>query len=116
MIIGFKNTLLLVLVTVFGLSFSCVQTPKTKNTALHTGLEPKIDTTLLTGADQWQIYLPLINGKNIGVVANQTSVITNASATKNGAPIHLVDFLKQKNQQIQAVFVGFFVSENLLNV
>ena len=42
------------------------------------------DRDILTGAEQTYVYLPLLEGKNVGVVANQTSMIDNT---------HLVDSL-----------------------
>ncbi|HFS67615.1 MAG TPA: DUF1343 domain-containing protein [Flavobacteriia bacterium] len=55
---------------------------------------------IITGANQTELYLPIIKNKNFAVVANQTSVIKN-----NGKNIHLVDFLKQKfPNKIKKVF------------
>jgi uncharacterized protein YbbC (DUF1343 family) len=50
---------------------------------------------LQTAADQPGAYLPLVYGKNVGVVANQTS-ITGKS--------HLVDFLLERNVAVKKVF------------
>lgn len=51
--------------------------------------------TLLTGADQSNNWLPLVEGKKIGLVVNHT-------ATSNGQ--HLLDFLITKGQDVQLVF------------
>ncbi|HSJ69185.1 MAG TPA: DUF1343 domain-containing protein [Anditalea sp.] len=51
------------------------------------------------GADRADAYLPLINGKRVGLVVNQTSVLTQ----KNN--LHLVDFLLQSDQQVKKVYV-----------
>jgi uncharacterized protein YbbC (DUF1343 family) len=40
-----------------------------------------------TGADNYNNYLPLLNNKQIGIVTNQTGILSNKT--------HLVDFLKK---------------------
>jgi uncharacterized protein YbbC (DUF1343 family) len=47
------------------------------------------------GAERTEIYLPLIKGKRIAIVANQTSMIGNR---------HLVDSLKSLNVNIRVIF------------
>lgn len=54
---------------------------------------------LLVGAEQSQLYLPLLQGKKVGVVGNQTSILPQ-SANK-----HVVDFLLEKGVQVKKVFV-----------
>ena len=49
-----------------------------------------------TGAENYGKYLPLLKGKNIGVVTNQTSTINGKT--------HLVDFLLAKNVKIKTIF------------
>lgn len=49
-----------------------------------------------TGADNYSTYLPLLKEKKIGIVTNQTGILSNK--------IHLVDFLLEKNIQIQKIF------------
>jgi uncharacterized protein YbbC (DUF1343 family) len=63
-----------------------------------------------TGADNYNAYLPLLKDKKIGIVTNQTGIITitdynnkNAFAYKK-TQIHLVDFLLEKKIQIQTIF------------
>jgi uncharacterized protein YbbC (DUF1343 family) len=50
---------------------------------------------LLTGADQLDLYLPLLKGKRTALVVNQTSIVKNQ---------HLVDTLLSQNIQITKVF------------
>lgn len=50
---------------------------------------------LLTGADQSGAYLPLLHGKNVGVLANQTSM---------KGDLHIVDFLIQSKVSLKRVF------------
>ncbi len=54
---------------------------------------------IVVGANQLEKYLPLIEGKRIGIVANQTSVIFN----KEGYA-HLVDSLVSLNVEIKKVY------------
>ncbi|WP_035668276.1 exo-beta-N-acetylmuramidase NamZ domain-containing protein [Flavobacterium sp. 83] len=49
-----------------------------------------------TGADNYKNYLPLLKNKRIGIVTNQTGILSNKT--------HLVDFLLQKNIAIQKIF------------
>ncbi len=54
------------------------------------------DLDIITGADQFEAYQRFINGKNIGLCVNHTSIL------KTGA--HLIDDLKNKGQQIEKIF------------
>ncbi|MES2853898.1 MAG: DUF1343 domain-containing protein [Bacteroidota bacterium] len=49
-----------------------------------------------TGADNYNHYLPLLKDKKIGVVTNQTGILSNKT--------HLVDYLLEKNIAIQKIF------------
>jgi len=49
-----------------------------------------------TGADNYEKYLPLLQSKKIGIVTNQTGILTNK--------IHLVDFLLEKKIAIKTIF------------
>ena len=49
-----------------------------------------------TGADNYNNYLPLLKNQKIGIVTNQTGILSNK--------IHLVDFLLEKNIVIQKIF------------
>lgn len=53
------------------------------------------DSVILTGADQTADYIPIIKGKSVGVVANQTSVIGQT---------HLVDSLLSLGIKVKLVF------------
>ncbi|WP_282126419.1 exo-beta-N-acetylmuramidase NamZ family protein [Marinifilum flexuosum] len=50
---------------------------------------------ILPGAENTQDYLPLLQGKSVGFVGNQSSLVGNQ---------HLVDFLFAKNIKIQRIF------------
>lgn len=65
--------------------------------------EPEIQSQnqnmILPAADQPEVYLPFLKGKKVGLVVNQTSILT----TKNN--IHLVDFLMSQGIEVVKVFV-----------
>ena len=64
--------------------------------------EDKINTpneVILPGADRPEVYLPLIQDKKVGLVVNQTSVLSQQSNK------HLVDFLLSNKIIVQKVFV-----------
>ena len=49
-----------------------------------------------TGADNFEKYIPLLKGKKVGIVTNQTGILSNKK--------HLVDFLLEKKIRIQTIF------------
>lgn len=53
-------------------------------------------TDFKTGADQPELYLPLLKNKTIGVVTNQTGLMSDRT--------HLVDFLVKNGVKIQSIF------------
>lgn len=57
--------------------------------------EAPIEKNILTGADQVDQYLPLLKGKRVAILANQTSIIGKT---------HLVDSLKSLGVNIVKVF------------
>jgi len=54
-----------------------------------------LSKTILSGADQLKLYLPLIEGKRVGIFANQTSMIGKR---------HLVDSLLELGIKITVIF------------
>jgi uncharacterized protein YbbC (DUF1343 family) len=52
--------------------------------------------TIRTGADNYEKYLPLLKDKKVGIVTNQTGILTNKT--------HLVDFLLEKKIAVQTIF------------
>ncbi|MFE3847386.1 exo-beta-N-acetylmuramidase NamZ domain-containing protein [Flavobacterium sp. LB3P45] len=52
--------------------------------------------SIKTGADNYTVYLPLLKGKKIGIVTNQTGILSNKT--------HLVDFLLEKDIAIKTIF------------
>jgi uncharacterized protein YbbC (DUF1343 family) len=49
-----------------------------------------------TGADNYSAYLPLLKGKKVGIVTNQTGILTNKT--------HLVDFLLEQKIDLQKIY------------
>jgi len=58
-------------------------------------IPPSASQPILTGADQMELYLPLLRGRSIALFANPTSVIGST---------HLVDTLLKKDIHIQKIF------------
>ena len=84
-------------------------------------VEPNVDskTLILTGADNFEAYLPLLKDKKIGVVTNQTGIINrliikpavHAADPKNSKDIEarvfnesIVDFLIKKKINVQKIY------------
>ena len=101
-----KSTYLFILLLICNVLVSCAQ-------------ESKSTQTILTGADQTELYLNKIKGKRIAIVANQTSVIlrkidsswsidleTNKSSFYKAFPryTHLVDTLLSLGTKVTRVF------------
>ena len=55
------------------------------------------DTALQTGAERTELYFPLLQGKRVALVANQTSVLGKEK-------IHLLDTLLKTGMTVQKVF------------
>ncbi|CAH8292538.1 uncharacterized protein YbbC (DUF1343 family) [Mariniflexile fucanivorans] len=76
--------------------------PKTQNPKPNTQ-----NSQIIVGANQTVAYLPLLKGKRIGIVANQTSVIFKKNLkpkTQNPNYTHLVDSLIALNVNVKTVF------------
>jgi uncharacterized protein YbbC (DUF1343 family) len=57
----------------------------------------EINTAVIrTGADNYEKYLPLLKDKKVGIVTNQTGILTNKT--------HVVDFLLEKKIAVQTIF------------
>ena len=79
---------ILSLCSLFILLFSC--TPK-----INVAKTDSASTAIKTGAEQTELYLPLLKGKRVAVLANQTSIIGKS---------HLVDSLQKLGINIVKVF------------
>jgi uncharacterized protein YbbC (DUF1343 family) len=59
-------------------------------------IRPNQSISFKTGADNSENYLPLLKDKKVGIVSNQTGVLSNNT--------HLVDFLVSNAIQVQKIF------------
>src|SRR5690606_543957 len=94
-----KNTVLLL---VFMLS-TCGNQPKHNNIDQNStadGTAEYIEPPIIVAANRTEAYLPPLTGKNVAIVANQTSVIFKDSLSYT----HLVDSLWARNINIKKVF------------
>lgn len=98
----FKNTVLLFVLVLI----SCGNNTKENQESNEENLNPvQDDKTIIVGANKTSEYLPLLNGKHVGIVANQTSVIfTLQQAQGTNSYTHLVDSLFALNVNIKKVF------------
>ncbi len=106
-----KNTVLLCLLILL----SCGSNSKNEVVKKHEIPQPiQNDKSIIVGSNQTDKYLPLLNGKRVGLVANQTSVIfkiddkqiasTLKTKPENDIYTHLADSLVSLNVDIKKVF------------
>lgn len=91
----FKNTVLLIVLTVF----ACGSSAENKENPVKTteNRTTSADEEILMGAEQFDVYSEYLIGKNIAVVANQTSFLQNENQ-------HVVDFLLTEKIKVAKVF------------
>lgn len=95
----FKNTVLLFVLTILSCgSNSKKETPELVEFITETKTEPSV----IVGANQTENYLPLLQNKRLGVVANQTSVIFKSKDQLRYT--HLVDSLLKLNIAVKKVY------------
>lgn len=118
---SFKNTYLFLFISMIFCFTSCKQTTvkipqqkhitdtitnsqQTKNS--NKALDSSTNTKVITGADRTALYVPLLKGKKIAIVANQTSVIQKKSKyNPDITTIHLVDYINNsKDIDVVKVF------------
>lgn len=94
----FKNTVLLVVLTIFSCGSSAEnkeqRTEKKEESAVSIKQE---EAKIVMGADRFDAYAQYLQGKNVAVVANQTSFVESAN-------LHLVDFLISKDVALKKAF------------
>ncbi len=111
----FKNTVLSPIIIGFIFSgVSCANTTN-KSSVLQNEIvkHKQIDSIkslqnntedIIVGAKQVELYLPLIKGKRVGIVANQTSVVKKTIGEQQQS-LHIVDYLRDDyNINIKKVF------------
>jgi len=73
------------------MSYTCIAKPS-KST---------VETTkIIVAANRSYLYLPKLQGKRVGLIVNQTSMLTNG----NGQKLHLVDHLLANNIDVKVIF------------
>lgn len=93
-----KNTVLFFFVLAMGCGNSAsTASASARSTTPVTAPKPGIKT----GAENTTIWLPHLKGKQVGLVANQSSILTQ---NDNGAPVHLVDFMIREGISLRAIF------------
>ncbi|MEP6262651.1 MAG: DUF1343 domain-containing protein [Gillisia sp.] len=94
-----KNTFLFVLITMV----SCGRTTgQTENVVTGNTPEIQVEEPIMVGANRLEIYLPLLKGKRIGLVGNQSSVVFQMN--EEGSYTHLVDSLLSREVKLVKVF------------
>ncbi|OIQ22615.1 MAG: hypothetical protein BM557_00475 [Flavobacterium sp. MedPE-SWcel] len=94
----FKNTFLfsLILFTACGNSVINERSDTKSDLQEVTNTSQKI-VRIKTGADNYSKYLPLLKNKKVGIVTNQTGIISNDKK-------HLVDFLLEKGIDVKTIY------------
>jgi uncharacterized protein YbbC (DUF1343 family) len=93
----FKISLSFIFLTIISTSCSARKTDAKKNVKSDLEIaEDNPKTEIKTGADNYNNYLPILKDKKIGIVTNQTGILSNK--------MHLVDFLLKENIAIQKIF------------
>jgi len=92
-----KNTFLFSFILLFSCGNS-VKSIEEREKVLDKDIAPKEIPIqeLKTGADNFEKYIPLLENKKVGIVTNQSGILTNKT--------HLVDFLLTKKINIQKIY------------
>jgi uncharacterized protein YbbC (DUF1343 family) len=85
------------------ISTSCGINPNPKSRNKNSGTSQPVEATptktvteIKTGADNYALYLPLLKNKKVGIVTNQTGLLSNK--------IHVVDFLLDEKIALLKIF------------
>ncbi|MCH3884867.1 MULTISPECIES: exo-beta-N-acetylmuramidase NamZ family protein [Tenacibaculum] len=98
----FKSTYLILFLILNFQLISCAQKPQLKSEKVETLKVEETQAEIKTAADRTNLYLNLLKGKNVAIVANQTSVLNTGN--KSQEPKHLVDSLLSLDINVQKVF------------
>ena len=117
---SFKNTYFFSVLLIVLLMISCAnkhssatkkETHTPENDTIN--IETQKNKTIKVAADRTSEYIPLLQGKNVGIISNQTSTMTVLERAEVAPNImgskkvnyHLVDYLHQNNEiKVLAVF------------
>jgi uncharacterized protein YbbC (DUF1343 family) len=105
-LISFKSTYLFLFLFLNFQLISCAQKTKVESRKLKVerGKSKTQELKIKTGAEKTHLYLDLLKGRNVAVVANQTSVIYKEYRNKNQKSRHIVDSLISLGVNIKKVF------------
>jgi uncharacterized protein YbbC (DUF1343 family) len=92
----FKNTVLLFVLILI----SCGNRNKSEDVSTNIEIDNPMEKEITVGANRTSEYLPLLNGKRVGIVANLTSVIFK----EDNSYTHLVDSLIALKVNVTKVF------------
>src|SRR5690554_7332989 len=92
-------------------SFACNAQPKSESVVLEKESQTQVKSSITTGADNYEVYLPLLKDKKVGVLTNQTGVVNRITFLpehhgKTGVDeqIHLIDFLIENKIDVQKIY------------
>ena len=93
----FKSTLLFFSLLIVSCGSSKKTIPQLKPSTYNVTLtSTSTDVTFKTGAENFESYLPLLKDKSVGIVTNQTGILSKEK--------HLVDFLIEQNINLQKIY------------
>ncbi len=92
-----KNTFLFLVLFIFSCGNSVKKTEVSQNGNKNIIPNKKLSSQeMKTGADNYVTYLPLLENKKIGIVTNQSGILSDGT--------HLVDFLLSKKINVRKIF------------
>lgn len=96
--IEFKNTVLFISILLILVGCSTTKNNLVSNTnkTPHSSAIALKDGKFKTGAENKESYLPLLKDKRVGIVTNQTGILSKEK--------HLVDFLLEQNINLQKIY------------
>ena len=96
--IEFKNTFLFISILLILVGCSTTKNNVVSNThkTPHPSGTPLKEGKFKTGAENFESYLPLLKDKRVGIVTNQTGILSKEK--------HLVDFLIEQNINLQKIY------------
>lgn len=93
----FKNTALFLFLSIVACGNSAkTQEKRGKEKEVIVSTDKKPLSEIKTGADNYAAYLPLLKDKKVGIVTNQTGILSDKT--------HLVDFLLEKKIAVQKIY------------
>lgn len=107
----FKNTVLFSVLLM--VSCGASQEKKAIRDKVEDILPKNVKFEIQTGAQNTNTYLPLLKDKKVGIVTNQTGVLSNAKVNHTSDPknttisretIHLVDYLLEQKIYVQKIY------------